>query len=389
MMMLGIKKIEIADHQKALLFRNNSFQKILQPGRHYFVDLFNVLRIDVHDCEQSEFQHRLAKFLLRTYPQLKQDYLDEYELGDNEVGLCHIDGKLVDILPPGTHHAYWKKPAEVRVERLDISTNYRVAEETLSLLAHSILFRQSQAALHAIYYVEVADYSVGLLLINGHKEALLPPGNYGFWRYNRNITLKYLDLRLQSMEVSGQEMLTRDRVSLRINLSAAYRVIDVEKAAMELVDYAEFLYRELQLALREAVSSKTLDELLADKNALNQDIHHAVSAHATHHGLNLGTVGVKDIILPGDMKTILNQVVEAEKAAEANLVRRREETAATRSLHNTAKVMEGNPTLLRLKELEVLEKISDRIDQITVYDGLEGIMNNLVNIPVNARQNVP
>lgn len=93
------------------------------------------------------------------------------------------------------------------------------------------------------------------------------------------------------------------------------------------------------------------------------------------------SVGVKDIILPGDMKTILNQVVEAEKSAEANLIKRREETAATRSLYNTAKLMEGNPTLMRLKELEVLEKITERIGNINVYSGLEGVMKDLVKSP--------
>ena len=97
-------------------------------------------------------------------------------------------------------------------------------------------------------------------------------------------------------------------------------------------------------------------------------------------GITLISVGVKDIILPGEMKAILNQVVEAQKAAEANVIKRREETSATRSLHNTAKVMENNPTLMRLKELEALEKVADRIDSLSVYGGLEGLMNGVVKI---------
>jgi hypothetical protein len=78
------------------------------------------------------------------------------------------------------------------------------------------------------------------------------------------------------------------------------------------------------------------------------------------------------------MKTILNQVVEAEKVAQANLIRRREETAATRSLLNTARLMEENPTLLRLKELETLEKVTEKVGSLTVYGGLEGVLKNLV-----------
>ncbi|MGR9044518.1 MAG: slipin family protein [Gammaproteobacteria bacterium] len=381
--MLGIRKYEIADHEKALLFRKNSFKKILEPGRYWFFDLLNELRAELHDCAQPKFQHKLAKFLLRSYPQLKQQYFDDYELNDTELGLCYIDGKLADILPPGTYHVFWKQPAKVEVERLDIGRDYQVDDETLALLVHSDYFRRAQAALSVVYYAEVPDHSVGLLMVNGHKEKLLPPGSYGFWRYNRGIGVRLVDLRLQSVDVGGQEMLTKDRVSLRINLSASYRVENAELATMQLADYADFLYRELQLALREAVGGKTLDELLADKNALNKDIFQAVSAKAGHYGLKLSSVGIKDIILPGEMKTILNQVVEAEKAAEANLIKRREETAATRSLHNTAKVMEGNPTILRLKELEVLERVSERIDKITVYDGLKGLMTSLVKIPVD------
>jgi regulator of protease activity HflC (stomatin/prohibitin superfamily) len=80
------------------------------------------------------------------------------------------------------------------------------------------------------------------------------------------------------------------------------------------------------------------------------------------------------------MKLILAKVVEAEKAAQANVIRRREETSATRSLLNTAKVMEDNPTALRLKELETLEKVTEKIDKISVFGGLEGVLKDLVKI---------
>lgn len=80
------------------------------------------------------------------------------------------------------------------------------------------------------------------------------------------------------------------------------------------------------------------------------------------------------------MKALLAQVVEAEKAAQANVIRRREETSATRSLLNTAKVMEENPTALRLKELETLERVAERIDRISVFGGLDQVLNGLVTL---------
>jgi len=105
-----------------------------------------------------------------------------------------------------------------------------------------------------------------------------------------------------------------------------------------------------------------------------------IKAKTVDVGVSIADVGVKDIILPGDMKVILAQVVEAEKAAQANSIRRREETAATRSMLNTAKVMEDNPTALRLKELEMLEKVTENVGSLSVYGGLEGLMNSLVKI---------
>ena len=97
-------------------------------------------------------------------------------------------------------------------------------------------------------------------------------------------------------------------------------------------------------------------------------------------GIDVKSIGVKDIILPGDMKDILAKVVEAEKAAQANVIRRREETNATRSLLNTAKVMEDNSVALRLKEMETLEMVTEKIGNISVYGGLDSVMSELVRI---------
>ena len=93
-------------------------------------------------------------------------------------------------------------------------------------------------------------------------------------------------------------------------------------------------------------------------------------------------VGIRDVILPGDMKDLMNKVTEARKAAEANLISRREETAAMRSQANTAKLLTDNPTLMRLKELEALEKVVENVGSLTVYNGLEGILSDTVKLGI-------
>ncbi len=189
---------------------------------------------------------------------------------------------------------------------------------------------------------------MGLLLVNGRLERVLEPGNHAFWKFNWTLQVKHLDTRLQAVEVSGQEILSKDKVSLRLNLTATYRVTDPKLAYTALSDFGDFLHKELQFGLRKSVGTRTLDELIARKDELNDTMERQVRGRVAAYGIELGSIGVKDILRPGEMKAILNQVVEAEKAAQANLIRRREETAETRSLHNTAKMLEHSPALLRL-----------------------------------------
>ncbi len=139
------------------------------------------------------------------------------------------------------------------------------------------------------------------------------------------------------------------------------------------------MYRELQYGLRKAVSAKMLDELLGDKASLDADIFAWVRGRVSDLGIEILGVG-RDVILPGDMKDILNSVVQAEKAAQANVIRRREEANATRSLLNTARLIEDSPVLMRLKELEALEKVAEKIDTLTVFGGLHGVLKQLVTL---------
>jgi regulator of protease activity HflC (stomatin/prohibitin superfamily) len=288
------------------------------------------------------------------------------------------------VLQPATRKLYWKGPVDVKVEVVKIETDYEVPRDKVALVARARPGELLKSVTDTVYPVEVLDAHIGLLFVDGELVKTLKPGVYAYWRFNRNIKVEQVDTRVQTTEVQGQEILTKDKVSLRVNLSAAYKVVDAVKARKQLVDFVGFLYRELQFALRQAVGTRTLDVLLTDKGALDASIEKDVRAKVAEHGIEVKSVGVKDVILPGEMKTILNQVVEAEKAAQANIIKRREETAATRSLLNTAKLMGENPILVRLKELEVLEKVTDKIEKLTVFGGLDGVLQDMVKINVKA-----
>ena len=108
-----------------------------------------------------------------------------------------------------------------------------------------------------------------------------------------------VDLRLQAVEVSGQDILTKDKVGLRLNLSASWRFTDVLKAYKQLQKPAEHLYRELQFGLRSAAGTRTLDELLENKTVIDEVVMAHVKSRLVACGMELETAGVKDIVLPG------------------------------------------------------------------------------------------
>ena len=376
------KKIIIAETQTGLLFKEQQFMQILPAGVHTVWDWFNQYQVQVVTITDT-LQETISKDLLHiasVHSEAFADVMTVWETGEQEIGLVYAKNVLKDIKAPSQRGAYWKTQQDIRVETVDISQDFTVPKKLAALLANAKDEPLRKAVLSAIIMATVPENHTGFLMVDGETTATLNTGTYVWWRFNRNITVTLYDGRLQNMEVNGQEILTKDRVSLRINLSATWQIKQPDVVKAQLADAKDFLYRELQLALRTIVSTQTLDELLADKNSLNNQVLAIVAEKAASYGFEVKSVGARDIVLPGEMKTILTQVVEAQKVAEANLIKRQEETQATRSLHNTAKVMEGNPVLLRLKELEILEKISGRINTLNVYGGLDGVMNDMVRL---------
>ncbi|WP_404872723.1 SPFH domain-containing protein [Ideonella sp. A 288] len=374
------RRVIVKKNERGLLLRNGDFERVLQPGTHWLYSPIDALRVEVFPMEQAAFTHGLADYLMAREPQVVAAEFVRVELGEHQVGLRTENGVLVEVLAPGTRRLYWKGLVDVRLEVIDITASADVPAAVLARLAQTDLRQRPVSGLAGVLQVQVPDHGAGILSIDGKVDRLLAPGAHAFWKFNREVAVEAVDLRLQVLDVTGQEILTRDKVALRLNLSATWRFTDPQLAHKTLAKPADHLYRELQFGLRAAVGTRTLDELLENKTVIDEVVSAQVTTRLADSGLQLDGVGVKDIVLPGEMKTILAQVVEAGKAAEANVIRRREETAATRSLLNTAKVMEGNPVALRMKELETLERVAERIDKISVFGGLDQVLNGLVKL---------
>lgn len=372
-----MKKITLRKGQLGLLSKDGDYYQILEAGEHR-MPWFNAPNVLVINSDGSAVEKALAENLRRFQPEWVDRYCLQADMAENEVGALYLYGVLQEIIPPLTRRLYWRTDNTLTLIRID-TRQVRVPDEVLKAALQP---RQGEVVKgrEAVLAVQVPAWHVGVLKIDGETQALLPPGLTGWWKINHLIEAEVVDTRLQALEVGGQEILTKDKVNLRLNLTANWRYSDVLKSFGQLTKPVEHLYRELQFALREAVGTRTLDELLEDKQVIDEVVSTQVKVRMIPFGIEVTSLGVKDIVLPGDMKIILARVVEAEKSAQANVIRRREETAATRSLLNTAKVMENNPVALRLKELETLERVAERIDKISVFGGLDQVLNGLVNI---------
>jgi hypothetical protein len=283
------------------------------------------------------------------------------EVRDNEIVLQYENGNFKNVLVPG-RYAYWKGVIEYAfikadLSKIDITENIDV---------------ESAKRKELVPYIRVCkidSFEKGILFVDNKMSRILESGEYYFWKNAKEVSVSKVDLRQLQLEISGQEILTRDKASLRINFYTLYKVVDIIKALIENKDYEKQLYILMQLALREFIGTLSLDELLEKKESISAYVLATLKDKAYNLGVEIRDCGVRDIILPGEVKEIMNQVLVAQKKAEANVIMRREETASTRSLLNTAKLMEENTMLFKLKEMEYVEKIADKINTISLSGG--------------------
>ncbi len=375
----GLNKVLVKEYEIGLLYVQNNFVCPLEPGEYAFWVVDKEMRYHTMSRLVHNPQFPLEEVLIERHPEFVAAYCETVETVAQQVAIVRYQGKVISILPPTNRKLFWQG---VDVEIIDISNDAKLSSALVAELVSGLpeTVNLSRSALHVC---QVPSQHIGLLYINQEFQVQLESGIHAWWLFGRSFQSEAIELRLQTMEVSGQDILSKDKVPLRLNLTAGFRIQDALRAKNALSDIVGYLYKELQFALRAAVGEKSLDKILEEKGTIDSSIAEYIRPKVAEYGIEIDSVGVKDIILPGEIKTILSKVVEAEKSAQANVVRRREETAATRSMLNTARVMEDNPVALRLKELEVLERISEKIEKIQVNGSLDSILTELIQINRN------
>lgn len=348
------KSIRVKLDERVVLFKNGLPIKACGPGRHR-----------VWGWNVTEQRWDTDKLVFRALPEVRavlpNDWFHEVNIGGTERGVLYRDAQPVVFLRPGVHR-YWVADASVRLAVFSV-------DEPLPPLTAEL-----EALIPTAEYVDVTvqEHEKGLHFKQGRLVAVLEPGRYKLWTHpEAKSHITSVDMRRAEVAIAGQELMTRDKVTLRLTLTVEYAVQDPVLATQRVASLRDSLYLAVQLAARDYVAGVTLDELLEGRDALTRYLEGDVVPKAVRFGARVDRIGVKDVVLPGEMKTLLNRVIEAEKAAAANVILRREETAATRSLVNTARLMADQPVLMRLKELEALKDIATQIKEVRVVVGSE------------------
>ena len=204
--------------------------------------------------------------------------------------------------------------------------------------------------------VTVYEYERALKYRRGSLVEVLGPGRY---RLSAFTEVSKADIRPAYITVAGQEILTADSISVKASVSARYEIADPVKALCETQNYLESLYIELQIALREIISSATIEEVLAGRSGFGGRILEMPAGRAEEIGLRLISADIRDIMFPGALKQTFAQVAEARQEGLATLERARGESAALRTMANVGKMLENSPGLLQLRLLKALEESSD------------------------------
>jgi regulator of protease activity HflC (stomatin/prohibitin superfamily) len=364
-----LKIVKIRSYEMGLYFRDGEFKGLLGEGWHWFFHLLGKAKVDIVSQRAPWLVHDKLDVIVKSAALAERAVV--LDLKDHQRALVWVDGRFSHALPPGLY-AYWTSFREVAVEIVDAR---RVRFEHPDLRVIEL----AQYSDRVLEHFAVDKGHMGVLFQDGKYVETLGPGRYAFWKNVAKVILVPVDMRETMLDVAGQEIMTADKVTLRMNAVITYRVADAKASVTATDDVRQALYREAQLALRAVVGVRDLDQFLVDKDPLAREMEDIIRKRVGALGLELVSAGIRDVILPGDMKDLLNKVTEAKKAAEANLIVRREETAAMRSQANTAKVLEGNPTLMRLRELEVLEKVASS-GKLSIVIGEKGLTERIVNV---------
>lgn len=357
-----MKKLAINNQEIGIYIKNNEIEKVYTKGNYWILFNKNIEKFNTNELVDEKYH---TMFLEN---ETLKSMVDFIEVLHNEVLIIYKNNQSYDSFY-NKNVMIWKNSTQLKAVKFDLNST----EEIKNLTKREIDILRKAGA---ICIISVVPYFEGIMFKDNEFDSVLKAGEYQFYNNETKISMVSFDMRPQTIEISGQEILTKDKAQLRINFMVQYQITDLLNAYQSNKDFEKMIYQAIQLGLREFIGNMNFDDLMSDKNSVTNYIIQKYQTQFQEIGLKLIDAGMKDIILPGEIREIMNRVLIAEKTAQANSITRREETASTRSLLNTAKLMEENETLWKLKEMEYIEKIADKVGEISISGG-SNVLNEL------------
>ncbi len=235
-----LKHIKIRSDEMGLYFHEGEFRALWGPGTRWLFDPLKKANVQVVSQRDPWLVHEKLDMIVKSG--VLKDLAVVLDLKDYERGLVWIEGRFSHVLPPGLY-AYWIGHKNVRVEVVD-ARSVRFEHSDFKVIVKSPMVQR------LLDICAISRNSVGVLFQDGHFVATLPAGQYAFWKDVADSRIVEIDLREKTIDVCGQDMMTSDKVTLRLNAVTTYRVANPKKAVTETENVEQALYREVQLALR-------------------------------------------------------------------------------------------------------------------------------------------
>lgn len=347
---------KIFNNEIAMVFKNGRFCDVVESGK--YIEAFGKEYVSQNKNGEISSSEVSAEEILNN--KKLNGKVVTCLVNTNETVIHYVNNVYEGVYTKEGLHAFWANAGK---------HEFKTVSSDIVLLDTAEFSRDTLSKMPVVFSRCISEGFKGLVFVDGKFNRLLDAGTYFFLDVNNNINVDVVNTSLQTINIQPQEILTLDKVSIRFNVTAEYEFYDVVKANTLINDYKTVFYNRIQIALRTLVGDMKLDDLLTSKEEVSQRLLNMVKEEAEELYLNVRNVAIKDIILPGEIRNIMNTVLVAEKKAQAANITRREEVASTRSLLNTAKLMDENKTLYHLKELEYIERICANANSLNVGSG--------------------
>jgi regulator of protease activity HflC (stomatin/prohibitin superfamily) len=176
-----------------------------------------------------------------------------------------------------------------------------------------------------------------------------------------------MDLRVVTLDVPSQDVITKDNVTVRVNAVVYFRVVDPEAAVVKVFDHVRATHQISQTTLRNVLGQSELDELLAEREKLNQDLQAIIDQHTDPWGVKVSTVEIKDVELPETMRRSMAAQAEAERERRAKIIHAEGEFQASQKLADAADIISKEPVTLQLRYLQTLTEIATERNSTLIF----------------------